>query len=239
MGGRPTGMRTKRIYQEKFSLSLLSFLTLLLIIPGESGCSNKCELDLDHAPEVRGFRLGMTLDSIRSRFPDLPDVTPDKLGSTKIVFENAAMNEGLKRGPSTRSDAVVLRVDPSRYPEFSGGRKTRLELVDDRVSSIEVVYSDDTKWKSLEEFLQSVAEGLKVNGVWRKTGEDHEYIQDRSIACHNFVVVAGFRVDPGDFVSDKNASQRVPFLKLTNVPLAVQHQMRQEQEEQQRKSSRP
>jgi hypothetical protein len=232
-------MRTKRIYQKKFSLSLLSFLTLLLIIPAEFGCSNKCTLDLDHAPEVRGFRLGMTLDSIRSRFPDLSNVTPDKLGSTRIVFENAARNEGLKREPSSRPDAVVLRVDSSRYPEFSGSRKTRLQLVDNHVSSIEVVYSDDTKWKSLEEFLKSVAESLKVNGVWRKTGEDHEYIQDRSIACENFVVLAGFRVDPDDFVSDKNALQRVPFLKLTNVPLALQHQMRQEQEELQRESPQP
>src|SRR2546430_17571559 len=110
-------MRTKRIYQEKSSLSLLSFL-LLLIIPGEFGCSNKCKLDLDHAPEVRGFRLGMTLDSIRSRFPNLPEVTPDKLGSTRIVIENAAMNEGLKREASPRSDSVVLRVDTFRYPQF-------------------------------------------------------------------------------------------------------------------------
>jgi hypothetical protein len=232
-------MRTKRIYQKKFSLSLLSFLTFLLLIPAEFGCSNKCELDLDHAPAVRGFRLGMTLDSIRSRFPDLADVTPNKLGLTKIDIENAAMNEEKKRQTSSHSDIPVLLVDTSKYPEFSGARRVRLELVDNRVASIEVVYSDEIKWKSLEEFLKSVAEGLKVNGVWRKTGEDHEYIQDRSIACSNFVVVAGFRVDPGDFVSDKNASQRVPFLKLTNVPLTLQHQMRQEQEELQRKSPQP
>ncbi|MFN2516758.1 MAG: hypothetical protein ABR556_11160 [Pyrinomonadaceae bacterium] len=232
-------MRTKRPSRETVSLSLLSFLIFFLVIPGQLGCSTKCEIDLDQAPEVRGFRLGMTLDSIRSRFPDLPDVTPDKLGSTRIVIENTAMNEGVKREPSTRSGAVVLLVDTSRYPEFSGARKTRLEMVDNRVASIEVVYSDETKWKSLEEFLKSVAEGLKVDGVWKKTGEDHEYIQVRSIPCRNFIVVAGFRVDPGDFVADKNASQRVPFLKLTNVPLTLQHQMRKEHEELQRKSSQP
>lgn len=232
-------MRAKRISPDKFSLFLLSFLIFLVVLPGELACSKNCELDLEHAPEVRGFRLGMTLDSIRSRFPDLADVTPDKLGSTKIVIEKAAVNEGLKREPALHSEAVVLLVDTSRYPEFSGARKTRLELVDNRVASIEVVYSDETKWKSLEEFLKSVADGLKLDGVWRKTGEDHQYIQDRSIACRNFIVVAGFRIDPGDFVSEKNASQNVPFLKLTNVPLALQHQMRKEQEELQRKSSQP
>jgi hypothetical protein len=181
----------------------------------------------------------MTLDSIRSRFPDLPNVTPNKLGLTKIVIENVTMNEEVKPQPSPHSDTTVLLFDTSRNPEFSGAKRTRLELVDDRVASIEVVYSNEIKWKSLEEFLKSVSEGLKVNGVWKKTGEDHEYIQDRSIACRNFIVVAGFRVDPGDFVSDKNASQRVPFLKLTNVPLTLQQQMRQEQEELQRKSSQP
>ncbi|MDQ6653484.1 MAG: hypothetical protein M3Y84_12155, partial [Acidobacteriota bacterium] len=103
-------MRTKSIYREKFSLSVLSFLTLLLIIPGEFGCSNKCELDLDHAPEVRGFRLGMTLDSFRSRFPALPNITPDKLGLTKIEIENVAMNEEAKRQASPHSDTTVLFV---------------------------------------------------------------------------------------------------------------------------------
>lgn len=231
-------MRTKKIFHEKFSLSLLRFLMLSLIIPG-FGCSNKCELDLDHAPEVRGFRLGMTMDSIRSRFPDLPSVTPDKFGLTKIVIENVIRNEEVKRPASPRSDTAVLLVDTFRYPEFSGARRTRLELVDNLVASIEVVYSDEIKWKSLEEFLKSVADGLKVNGVWKKTGEDHEYIQDRSIACRYFVVVAGFRVDPGDFVADKKAPQKAPFLKLTNVPLTLQHQIRQEQEEQTEKSSQP
>lgn len=232
-------MRTKRLSRKTASISLLNFLIFLLVIPGQLGCSNnKCELDLEHAPDVRGFRLGTSLDTIRSRFPDLPDIIPNQLGLTRIVIENGPMREGAERQSPPQSNTAVAFVDTSRYPEFSGARRTRVDLVDNHVASIEAVYTDAAKWKSLEEFLKSVAEELKVKGVWKKTGEDHEYMQARSIACNNFIVVAGFRVDPADFVSDKSATQKVPFLKLTNVPLSLQLQMRQE-EEQQKKSSQP
>src|SRR2546430_16709147 len=74
----------------------------------------KCTLGLDHAPELRGFRLAATQQSVLARFPGVSIEKPDKFGLSKLrltVIDSA----GLIKGPATRDKGV--QADITARPE--------------------------------------------------------------------------------------------------------------------------
>ena len=226
---------------------LVGFLGILTVLT-HLGCSKECSLDLAHAPELRGFRLGTTLAQLRTRFPMIPEAPPSQLGRTTISIDPASMAADINPTPSYLSGAVFLVVNSSKYPELVGTTRTNLELVDGRLASIEILYSNDVKWTSIDEFLKTVADGLHLDGSWKKVGEDNEYSQHRSMTCQTLSIMAGFK---SKLDSDTGARQRAPYVKLENFMETIQPMLREynknenenrsrkEQEEQKRKSFQP
>ena len=69
----------------------------------------KCTLGMDHAPELRGFRLAATQQSLLARFPGVSIEKPDKFGLARLRL-TLIDSVGLIKGPVTRDKGVMADI---------------------------------------------------------------------------------------------------------------------------------
>src|SRR5882672_157455 len=101
-----------------------------------------CTLGLDHAPELRGFRLATDQGKVLARFPGVSVARPDKFGLAKLrlsVVDSAGLiSAGVIKGPVTRDKGVqadisarpeegsAFIIDSAKFPSLKG--VTKIEL---------------------------------------------------------------------------------------------------------------
>src|SRR5262245_26316315 len=105
----------------KFWLCLLS---LLLVTPSvlKAQCTQKLN-ELPAAPELLGFRLGMTKEEIKTRVPQVVFGRSDHFGVSK----------------TTINPQFDSRIDPTK---FEGVRSISLDLLDERLISLWIGYDE-------------------------------------------------------------------------------------------------
>jgi hypothetical protein len=140
-------------------LSLLSGATFI------NAQETKCALKINQAPELRGFRLGMTTEQVKSRFPF---VRVRESGEFDFYRTANVPGEYLKT------------IDSFRGVEGLG-----LTFLDDKIISISVSY-DPIEWKSEEHFSTRVGEMLKLPNAWQRSNINTGY--NRQLECDGFQV---------------------------------------------------
>lgn|GEM_PF-331708 len=124
-------------------------LVVLCLIPGQvifGQCTQKIAT-LPAAPELYGFRLGMMRDDIKTLVPQTQFPKADHFGVTK----------------TTINPSFDPRIDQKK---FEGVRSISLDLLDDRLTSLWIGYDDTYKIKTINEFVTSISQALKVSGNW-------------------------------------------------------------------------
>jgi len=155
------------------------FLTLsLLIIASQLACSTKqpCTVNLADSPELRGFKLGMSLAEIQKKFPGFPEVRANQFGLTTVEmdidYDNNLLNQEVDTSNFSLRDTLDQKIEMisqlklSDYPQLSNIKHIKLILVDNKVVRIVIFYPNDLKWKNSDEFLRQVNESLKLDGTW-------------------------------------------------------------------------
>jgi hypothetical protein len=147
----------------------LALLFILLLFGGQSAAAQetKCTLkstQMAAAPELRGFRLGMTLEQFRARVPKLVLRPADEFGATAI-------------------NIYPEHEDNIDKASFEGVRTISLEFLDGRVVSLWVGYAPDFKWKSLDEFLGGMTRSLALPDAWAVKA------RARQLSCDDFQVI--------------------------------------------------
>lgn len=122
---------------------LFIFLTAL---PAAAQCRQKFT-DLPAAPELLGFRLGMTREQIKAHVPQTAFGKTDPFGVSK----------------TTINPSFDPKIDQTK---FAGVRSISLDLLDERLTSLWIGYDEDYKVKSVEEFVQLISESLTLTGDW-------------------------------------------------------------------------
>lgn len=179
-----------------FATVFLSFIVLSF------ACSKPCNLTPENAPELRGFRLGMTLDEIKKKFPNLPPIAANEYGLSKIYFDRTSKVE--------QSYREFNFIDANFIDAFKGTRRVYLELADNKVAVIKVVYTDEIPWKSEEEFIRRTAESLNIPGTW-SMGSGYNTLQ-----CQNSLMFhAGIGRDLSHIPTA--TSDRLPFFEISNI----------------------
>lgn len=102
---------------------------------------------LPTAPELYGFRLGMTHDDIKTLVPQTQFPKADHFGVAKTTIN-----------PSFDS-----KIDQKK---FEGVRSISLDLLDDRLTSLWIGYDDTYKIKTVDEFIKAITQSLQVSGNW-------------------------------------------------------------------------
>lgn len=124
-------------------------LVTLCLLPAQvvfGQCTQKIAT-LPAAPELYGFRLGMTRDDIKTLVPQTQFPKTDHFGVTK----------------TTINPSFDPKIDQKK---FEGVRSISLDLLDDRLTSLWIGYDDTYRIKTIDEFVTSISQSLKVSGNW-------------------------------------------------------------------------
>ena len=123
-----------------------SLLVFLLAQAASAQCTKKLS-ELPAAPELLGFRLGMTKDEIKTRVPQTVFGKADHFGVTK----------------TTINPYFDPKIDKTK---FEGVRSVSLDLVDDRLTSLWIGFDGTFKAHTAEEFVKLISTSLGVDGNW-------------------------------------------------------------------------
>ena len=129
-----------------FRLTLLLLLLLLLAQSAAAQCTKKMN-DLPAAPELLGFRLGMTKEQIKARVPQTVFGKADHFGVIKTTI-------------NPYFDSTIDKT------KFEAVRSISLDLLDDRLTSLWIGFDESFKAHTTEEFVKMISQSLQVDGNW-------------------------------------------------------------------------
>lgn len=121
-------------------------LVLLLAAPASAQCTQKIAT-LPAAPELFGFRLGMTKDEIKQLVPQSVFPHDDHFGVAK----------------TTINPHFDPKIDQAKY---NGVRSVSLDLLDDKLTSVWIGYDENFKVQNVDEFVKLISASLQVSGPW-------------------------------------------------------------------------
>ena len=137
------------------TLHLGTYLTIFLIILSsprilsaqqDDRCTTKLS-NLPAAAELKGFQLGMTIDQVKKRVPQVLIPPPNPLGVTK----------------TTINPFYDPRIDTST---FEGVRTVSLDFLDGVLTSLWIGYDSSPKWPAVENFVQGLSQSLRLPHAW-------------------------------------------------------------------------
>jgi len=184
---------------------LILLIVLSAVLPSFAQRKNetkqaKCTLAIDRAPELRGLRVGATQASVLARFPGVSVGKPDKLGVTQlrltVIDSGAVVKSVASREKPVRLDMTSLQgeegaftVDAAKFPALKGVARIQLRFLDNRLSNIQIAYDDSIKWVSVEDFIETVSNILKLPTEWQVPAEA-ESQSEKELRCEDFVITA-------------------------------------------------
>jgi len=127
-------------------LALFPLLLLLLAQSAPAQCTKKMT-DLPAAPELLGFRLGMTRDQVKARVPQTVFGKADPFGVVKTTI-------------NPYFDPTIDKT------KFEGVRSISLDLLDDRLTSLWIGFDETFKAHNVDEFVKEISQSLQVDGNW-------------------------------------------------------------------------
>ena len=139
---------------------------LATTLPISAQCTQKIAT-LPAAPELYGFRLGMTRDQIKELVPQTQFGKTDHFGVVK----------------TTINPSFDPKIDQKK---FEGVRSISLDLLDDRLTSLWIGYDDTYRIKTTDEFVKAISQSLQVSGnwsSWRSRGQQ--------LRCADFQLIVG------------------------------------------------
>jgi hypothetical protein len=143
--------------KESNMVSVFVAISICVFIMLSTSCSQPCTLRVETAPELRGFRLGMSIEQIQNKFRGLSIPPANEFGLATVIIDSSVSADQIN--PSTAHSFVAA----ARYPEFSGVRRIYLEIVDGSLATIKVFYKNEPKWNSVDEFISRTSEALRLN----------------------------------------------------------------------------
>jgi len=138
------------------SYALLIVACLLMIAGVASGQCTKKIAEIPAAPELLGFKLGMTREQIKAHLPQTEFGHTDDFGVSK----------------TTINPYFDPKIDKTK---FEGVRSISLDLLDQRLTSLWIGYNEEFKASNIDEFVKLITPALQLNAAdwssWRSRGQ--------------------------------------------------------------------
>lgn len=134
----------------KPGLKILALLAVLSFGGSSQAQDTQCKLKLTDLPqhaELRGFSLGMTMEQVKARVPQVVFGRVDELGGSKTTI-------------NPHFDA---RIDKTSFADV---RTISLDFLDGRLTSLWIGYDRTFKWVTVEEFVKGISETLSLPNAW-------------------------------------------------------------------------
>lgn len=127
-----------------------------------------CKLGLPEAPTLRGFRLGMSLQEVKQKFPKAQfsfesavDVFKFMTSDSEIPERTLPENEAILRKPIFLH-TVFANDDGAMQSEFEGTDEVELYFTGNIITGIKVDYSNPQWWRDHDEFRDIVVKKLAL-----------------------------------------------------------------------------
>ena len=160
-------------------------LLLITVMSASAQCTQKMAT-LPAAPELVGFRLGMTRDQIKELVPQTVFGHTDPFGVAK----------------TTINPHFDPKIDQKK---FEGIRSISLDVLDDRLVSLWIGYDENFKVQSVDEFIKLISASLQVTGPWSSAR-----MRGQQLRCADFqLVVSTFASGPSLRVVDVSAEDTI------------------------------
>lgn len=144
------------------------FLVLVIITVSCITTSAQCTLkqsELPAAPELLGFRLGMSKEEVKARVPQTVFGKTDPFGVSK----------------TTINPYFDPKIDKTKFEDV---RSVSLDLVDERVTSIWIGFDENFKASSVDDFVKLISESMHVPASWADWKS-----RGRQIRCADFQLI--------------------------------------------------
>lgn len=123
---------------------------LLLSVGNVVAQDNRCKVkmnDLPQAAELSGFRMGMTMDQVKARVPQVRFGRTDDLGLSKT--------------------SINPYFDPKiEKSGFADVRTVSLDFLDGRVTSLWIGYESTFKWPTVTDFVKGISQSMSLPDLW-------------------------------------------------------------------------
>jgi hypothetical protein len=168
-------------------LTRLALLFILLCASLATAQDRQCTLklaQLPDAPELFGFRIGMTKDQVKARVP-------------QVVFGRTQAFGVLKTSINPDFDP---RINKST---FAGVRTVSLDFLDDRITSLWLGYDSSFKWHTVPEFIEGISQSLHLPPVWSPWKS-----RGQQLRCADFLMTVSIVAEGASFrILDENAEE--------------------------------
>lgn len=131
-------------------LKAVALLVTLLFSGNVAAQDSQCKAklsDLPQAAELSGFRLGMTMDQVKARVPQVVFGRTDELGTSKTSI----------------NPYFDSRIDKSGFADV---RTISLDFLDGRVTSLWIGYDSSFKWPTVAGFVKGISQSLSLPDAW-------------------------------------------------------------------------
>lgn len=162
--------------------------------PLEANCTSNQIRDV----ELRGFRLGMSLEVIKKRIPNLKMQSSDQFGYARV-----RILPGIN----------LTRIQSDRL-DLKGVSAASLDFLDNHLTDIYMLYDNSIKWNDADEFISRISEALKIPNRWEPFRENESFRIGnlKSLKCGPFYFVAGITI--------VNYYKKLPVVFLSNAGAA-------------------
>jgi hypothetical protein len=147
---------------------VLLIATALLLVAPATAQQPTCKLKLDElpdAPELHGFRLGMTPDQAKAHVPLIQFGRADQFGIIKTSI----------------NPSFDPRFDKA---SFAGVRTISLDFLDGKLVVLWIGYDETFKWQTIDDFVAGIDKSLNLPASWAaKRG-------GQQLSCDGFSVFA-------------------------------------------------
>jgi hypothetical protein len=169
-------------------------ILILLCAVGASAQDNKCILklaDLPDAPELFGFRMGMTTDQLKLRVPRVALRRADEFGVTKTSI----------------SPDFDPQMDKS---SLAGVRTVSFDFLDGSLTSLWLGYDGSFKWHTVPDFVTGISRSLHLPDAWQPWKA-----RGQQLNCADFqMTVSPVAEGPSFRIVNKPAEQTVAERRL-------------------------
>jgi hypothetical protein len=163
---------------------ILVFGVLVATAQAQQTCTLKPE-QLPAAPELYGFRLGITTEQAKARTPLIRLGRTDEFGVSKTSISPSY---------DPRFDQTV----------FFGARTISFDFLDDRLVSLWIGYDDRFKWQTVDDFVAGITKSLNLGSEFtpKRAGKE--------LNCQGFsIYVSTIARSPSMRITDVTAEETI------------------------------
>jgi hypothetical protein len=174
----------------------LMLLTVILVmlavdIPAQDDACKLKLSELPAAPELSGFRMGMTMDQVKARVPQVMFGRTDDLGTSKTSI----------------NPYFDPKIDKAGFADV---RTVSLDFLDGRVTSLWIGYEPTFKWPSVDDFVKGISQSLSLPDAWTPWK-----LQGRQMKCADFqLTVSTIAQGPSFRILDLSADETLTARRI-------------------------